>query len=663
MTARKKPISSDDLPKSAVHSILLPGEERIRGNVFFPEPITGLPCGEVYTVYDVFRRGMEESGDGPAMGEIRNGDFHWTKYSEIIVESNRLGAGLLSLGKQTKRVGVAGINSLRYTLACHSLINFSITSVPLYHNSKMEDLCYIIDSCELEVVYCDSAERAAGFVERKASGDIPAITAIILLQGLKDDVTGASEAKIEVWEFDEVLARGVLYPREDQPPAPEDVYVICHTSGTTGRPKGVQTTHRNLLAAVAGLYSQWCLSPNNISFDSSEVYFSFLSLAHIYEHLMQNFIAYVGGRVGIYSGDVARLLPDIQLLRPTVIALVPRLLNKFYESVHARMATQSLFVRILFGIAKWWKLRMLATGEMRFDTIWDRVVFSKISAMLGGRIRLLTTGGAPVSHEVKNFTRIAFGAPLFEGYGQTECGAAGTLNIPSDTTAGHVGGPAPWAQIKLIDAPELGYYAKDDKGEVCFRGAAVMSGYRGDASLTAKTVDAEGWLHTGDIGQWLSNGSLAIIDRKNAFFKLAQGDFVAPELIENVYGQSPLVQQIFVAGRTTRSFLVAVIVVNVAALKTALSNADQKLHHIASLTDGPLLEARETRNFVLAELNALARGRGLTTIELARNVHITTEEFTAEGGFLTSTLKIRRHVLTKHYEEVIDRLYDEVHSA
>ncbi|GMT11963.1 hypothetical protein PFISCL1PPCAC_3260, partial [Pristionchus fissidentatus] len=468
------------------------------------------------------------------------------------------------------------------------------------------------------------------------------------------------ELFFQVWEFDEILARGTLYPRENRPPAPTDVYVICHTSGTTGRPKGVQTTHQNLLAAVGGLYSQWCCTPNNISFNSAEVYFSFLSLAHIYEHLIQNFICYVGGRVGIYSGDVTRLLPDIQLLRPTVIALVPRLLNKFYESVHARMATQSLLVRMLFGIAKWWKLRMLANGEMRFDTIWDRIVFSKISSMLGGRIRLLTTGGAPVSPEVKNFTRIAYGAPLFEGYGQTECGAAGTLNLPCDTTAGHVGGPAPWAQIKLIDAPELGYYAREDKGEVCFRGAAVMSGYLGDASLTLKTVDAEGWLHTGDIGHWLPNGSLAIIDRKNAFFKLAQGDFVAPELIENVYGQSQL---IFIAGRTTRSFLVAVIVVNVAAVKTALSNANEKLHPLLALTECQLLEAKETRDFVLCELNALAKGKGLTPIELARNVHLTTEEFTAEGGFLTSTLKIRRHVLTKHYEEVIDMLYSEVKST
>ncbi|GMT11962.1 hypothetical protein PFISCL1PPCAC_3259, partial [Pristionchus fissidentatus] len=160
-------ISSHDLPKSAVHSVLLPGEERIRGNIFFPEPITGLPCGQVHTVYDVVRRGMEESNDGPFIGEIHNGDFRWTKYSEDIAESNRLGAGLLSLERQTKRVGVAGINSLRYTLALHSLVNFSITSVPLYHNSKMEDLRYIIDSCELEVIYCDTVERAKTFVQQK----------------------------------------------------------------------------------------------------------------------------------------------------------------------------------------------------------------------------------------------------------------------------------------------------------------------------------------------------------------------------------------------------------------------------------------------------------------------------------------------------------------
>ncbi|KAK6023740.1 hypothetical protein OSTOST_10464, partial [Ostertagia ostertagi] len=195
-------------------------------------------------------------------------------------------------------------------------------------------------------------------------------------------------------------------------------------------------------------------------------------------------------------------------------------------------------------------------------------------------------------------------------YGQTECAAAGTLNLPFDGSTGHVGGPAPWSQVKLVDVAEMNYFAAQDKGEVCFRGAAVMNGYFKDEELSKKTIDEEGWLHTGDIGEWQPNGALKIIDRKNALFKLAQGDFVSPEQIEAVYLNSSLIEQIFITGMTTRSFLVGIAVVNMPNLRTAIA------------------------------------GRP--------------EEFTAENGLVTPTLKLRRHLLKKRFEKEIERMYTEI---
>ncbi|VDO19909.1 unnamed protein product [Heligmosomoides polygyrus] len=213
------------------------------------------------------------------------------------------------------------------------------------------------------------------------------------------------------------------------------------------KPKGVQLSHRSLLAAMAGLYVQWVPPPNRFQFGVHDVYFSFLSLAHIYEHLMQTFTMYVGGRIGIYSGEVSKLLSDIKILQPTIVSLVPRLLNKFHDHIHAEISKKNVLVRTLFAHAKEMKLRMLHKGIQRYDTIWDKLVFKQIHNQFGGRLRMLTTGGAPVTPAVMDFTRIAYGCPLIEGYGQTECGAAATLNLPFDCTSGHVGGPAPWAQV------------------------------------------------------------------------------------------------------------------------------------------------------------------------------------------------------------------------
>ncbi|CAJ0961162.1 unnamed protein product, partial [Mesorhabditis belari] len=623
-------------PQFTQYSRILFGDERIHENILVNEPITGPPCGTVTTMWENLKRTTAIHPDADFLGEIGNdGRYHFKTYKEVMEIAETIGSAVYNLGIQTgTRVGLAGIHSVNYEEAMWGLISQGIALVPLYHNSKDDAICEIVASCQLELIFCDTPERIVDFIQKRKEGLIESVKILVLLNGNLSEISTVEDLKILV--FADFLKLGEENRVKPNPPKADDVYIICHTSGTTGRPKGVQLTHKNLLAAMSGLYMQWCHPPHDFKFGTNDTYFSFLSLAHIYEHLMQSFIIYTGGRVGVYSGDLKKLILDIQNLKPTMISLVPRILNKLYD-------------------------QQLHRGINNPNTIWDKLVFEKIRLVIGGRVRYLTTGGAPVTPAVHDFTRIAFGCPLFEGYGQTECGAAGTLNLPGDLTGGtHVGAPAPWAQIKLVDVPELGYLSANDKGEVCFRGAAVMKGYFGDEELSKKTVDEQGWLHTGDIGEWLPDGRLKIIDRKNALFKLAQGDFVSAEAIESILGLSPLVNQIFVTGLSTRSFLVGIVVVEVETLKKEIEkNGDSETKACLSADGEEFLCKEPIKRFMTQYLSGFGKSKGLQTIETLRRVYLTFEELTAESGLLTPTLKIRRQPCREKFMAEIDAMYDE----
>uniref|UniRef100_A0A7E4W1B1 long-chain-fatty-acid--CoA ligase n=1 Tax=Panagrellus redivivus TaxID=6233 RepID=A0A7E4W1B1_PANRE len=646
-----------DLPRFETYSRVLPGAERIHESVLtVPGTLNeGLPDSSVKTLFDLLQRGIRVSGNGELIGERVRGnarEYAWTRYELVASRAQKAGSGLIALGLQpgqATRVGIAGVNSTEYLIATFGIVNYSMISVPLYHNYKFEAIKEIVNKCNLKIIFADTLERAKLFID--AEDELQTLEKIIVFSEEEKGIQNgkSDQHRIEVYEWNYLLTLGEANLLPPVPPKPDDVYIICNTSGTTGKPKGVMLSHKALLTSVGGLYHQWCVEPNCLVFDDDDTYLSFLSPAHIYEQLIQCFIIYIGGRIGLYGGDIAKLVDDMQVLQPTIVSLVPRLLNKFHDAIHAKVSQANWLKRLLFRMAISAKTKHLKRGVLRYDTFWDRWVLASVRQIFGGKLRLVTSGGAPITAKIMNFSKIIYGCPLVEGYGQSECSAAGTLSMPSDTGNGHVGGPAPWAQVKLVDVAELEYRASEDKGEVCFRGAALMSGYFDEPELTAAAIDSQGWLHTGDIGSWLPNGALQIIDRKNNFFKLAQGDFVSPEQVENIYGQHPLVNQVFVTGKTTESFLVAIVVINQKVLEAARST------NASTSTD---LENPETAAYVVEELRILGASKGLSSIEQIKAAHLTTEEFTVEGGFLTPTLKLKRQPLKVKYEKVIDAMYE-----
>mmetsp|Transcript_33475 Transcript_33475/g.51401 ORF Transcript_33475/g.51401 Transcript_33475/m.51401 type:complete len:295 (+) Transcript_33475:726-1610(+) len=294
--------------------------------------------------------------------------------------------------------------------------------------------------------------------------------------------------------------------------------MFCYTSGTTGDPKAVMISHGNLLSAANG-----ALCVGGLQFYDTDVWISYLPLAHSLEKVLFCVALMDNVSIGYYSGDPLKLLDDMKVLRPTLFPSVPRLFNRIYDKITQGIKEKNPIEQALFNRAVRRKLHYLQNNGTYHHSIWDPLIFNKIRDIIGGRVRLMLTGSAPISGDVINFLKVCFCAPIHEGYGQTESAAASCLSSSLDPEAGHVGGPLSCLMVRLKDLPEMGYMStdKNPRGEICFKGNSVFKGYFKNEEKTKEALDEEGWLHSGDVGLVNPNGSIKIIDRAKNIFKLS----------------------------------------------------------------------------------------------------------------------------------------------
>lgn len=280
-------------------------------------------------------------------------------------------------------------------------------------------------------------------------------------------------------------------------------------------------------------------------------------------------------------------------------------------------------------------------------------------------IRFMVSGSAPLSEHVMTFFRCLLGVAVVEGYGQTEGAAAATISHPEDiATCGHVGGPVGSVEIKLVDVPEMGYLSTDTlhrgkpcrgRGEIWVRGPSVFIGYYKDPVKTQETLTDDGWLMSGDIGLWNMDGCLQIIDRKKNIFKLAQGEYVAAEKIENVLNQSLFIGQNFVYGDSFQSALVAIVVPDEEVVKQWAENSNDA--SLKGLNMKALCQTDALRGLIMKEIKTLAKKAGLHGFETPKAIHLEHEQFTAENGLTTPTFKLKRPQLRDHYQSQINEMY------
>jgi long-chain acyl-CoA synthetase len=461
----------------------------------------------------------------------------------------------------------------------------------------------------------------------------------------------AKDVNIDLHKFYDLVAVGEKNLQEDVPPQPDDTYIICYTSGTTGTPKGVILTHRNVVANISAFVTNKLeFLPEMIS--PKQVIISYLPLSHMFEQVDHWCVLMFGGSIGYFRGDIQGLMDDLKALKPTIFPVVPRLLNRLNDTIQNKISKSSWIVKTLFKMAYNRKQIMLRNRIVRNDTIWDKVVFRAIQNEVGGRVRYMITGSAPLNAEVLEMCRIALGAHIVEGYGQTEATAMSTITFPGEYIGGHCGGPSACATIKLADVPELSYYSSEGKGEILIKGPSITKGYYKDPEKTQELFDEEGFLHTGDIGQILPNGALKVIDRKKHIFKLAQGEYVAPEKIENVYVRSNFVQHVYVDGDSLENFLVAIIVPEPGPLKHWYQE-----EHGREETLEKLCTNREVIKHVLEDIHELGKENKLNSIEQVKAIYLEPTPFSIENGLLTPTLKAKRPQIRQKYKAVMAQLY------
>ena len=552
-----------------------------------------------------------------------------------------LSLGLRELGlRPGDRVAILSETRLEWALADYACLCARTADVPIYPTLPAGQVEYILRDSGAAAVFCSTPEQVAKVAAIR--GGLPALRPVIAFAPGAGGAGGA-----DVLPLAELEARGraaaARYPRfreEALAAAPDDLATLIYTSGTTGQPKGVMLTHHNICSNVAA-----CLAVLRVTEDDTCL--AWLPLSHILERMVEYYFLHVGVTIA-YAESVDAVAANLLEVRPTVVVAVPRLYEKVYARVLERALAGGALKRRIFLWAKrvgeaWATYRLAGipvppTLALR-HAIADRLVFTKLRAATGGRVRLFVSGSAPLSPEVARFFYGA-GMPVIEGYGLTETSPVLTLNPLERPKLGTVGKPIPGVEITI--APD---------GEILARGPNIMRGYYNRPDETREAIDADGWFHTGDIGELDADGYLKITDRKKDLIKTAGGKYIAPQPIENAVKLNKFVANAVVLG-DQRKFPIILVVPNFDALEPWARERQLAYRSRAELLALPDVQAKMERE-VMGCLRDLAK------FEMPKKVVLIERDFTIESGELTPTLKVKRRQVEKNYKALIDRVYAE----
>jgi len=560
-------------------------------------------------------------------------------YSEFGEKVRQIAEGLVSLGVgKGDRVALLSENRPEWSMSDFGIQSAGALVVPVYPTLIPKQIEYIIRNSGAKFIIASTTDQADKVIPLLDT--IETLSNIIVMDGGKNSDNG------NVSSFDELLESGKLYRKENENWYYEsidkidkmDVMTIIYTSGTTGDPKGVLLSHNNFMSNIEGV-----LVP--IPLSESDTFLSFLPLSHVFERMAGNFVPYSLGSTVAFAESIEKVAENMGEVHPTVMTSVPRLYEKMYTKINIKVEEGSPIKRKIFR----WSLKV--GGEMgraqkagnvslalKFKhNIADKLVFSKLKQRMGGKLRFFVSGGAPLSQEIGEFFAMV-GITIIECYGLTETSPGITAGKEGDIVYGTVGEPLPNVEVRIAE-----------DGEILTRGPHVMVGYHNDQEATNEIIDGEGWLHTGDIGEFDEGGRLKITDRKKNILVTAGGKNIAPAPIENMLITSPLIEQVMLIG-DRRKFVSAVIAPDFVYLKTQAEKEG-----ITASSNEELVSDPGVYKLMEEEIDKLLVD--ISNYERVKKFIMIPRLLTIEDGEITPSLKIKRKVVIEKFAGQIDALY------
>lgn len=588
-------------------------------------------------------RSVERGPDREALMYKEGGGYRSITYREMWEQVRETAAGLAHLGVgHGDKVAILSNNNPMWPVTDLAVASLAAVSVPIYPTLTAAQTGYILKNadCRIAVVEEDDQLRKIRSTDAEVSHHI-----------VMKPAPGFSEGE-GVLSFDSLRKAGREHPRKDWEDGWKNIggdqlFTIIHTSGTTGPPKGAMLTHRNLLANTEGVQF-WI-----VELVPGDVCLSYLPLSHVFERMAGQFVPLREGATIAYAESIDTIQENLLEVRPTVMTTVPRLLEKIYAKVQEQIASASPLKRKIFN----WavdvghrryegfidaRMDLLLKGEAipsdlrRQFALADRLVFRKIKERVGGRLRGLVSGAAPLNQEIARFFW-SIDIPVLEGYGLTEASPVIAANPMMRSKIGTVGKPLPNLEVKI-----------GTDGEILARGPSIMQGYYKNEEATREAL-RDGWLHTGDLGEWDPDGFLRVVDRKKNLIVLSTGKNVAPQPVENHITNSPYISQAVLIGNG-RKYVIALVVPDYENLLPWAGKRGFPEQDPENLAEHP-----EVKKFLKEEVEK--HTEGFAAYERPKKTVVCGKEWSIDGGELTPTLKVKVNVVEEKYKDLIEGAY------